>query len=208
VLFYEPHRRDRAILPHDPFKAFIAPRPIGWVSTLGPNGELNLAPYSFFNAVCDSPPMLAFSSSGPKDSATFAASGGEFVWNMPTWDLREAMNETSAGLPRGTSEFDRAGLEPAPSRLVAPPRVAATPCALECRVVHQLELCDLDGRPVDQYLVIGQVLGVHLDERFIVDGRVDVAAMKPIARCGYLADYTVLDSLFEMYRPGQGPSGR
>jgi flavin reductase (DIM6/NTAB) family NADH-FMN oxidoreductase RutF len=205
MLFYEPQRRDRAILPHDPFKAFIAPRPIGWVSTLGPNGELNLAPYSFFNAVCDSPPMLAFSSSGPKDSATFAASGGEFVWNMPTWDLREAMNETSAALPRGASEFERAGLEPAPSRLVAPPRVAATPCALECRVVQQLELHDLDGRPADQYLVIGQVLGVHIDERFIVDGRVDLAAMKPIARCGYQADYTVVDSLFEMHRPGQAP---
>ena len=201
MLFYEPQRRDRAILPHDPFKAFIAPRPIGWVSTLGPAGELNLAPYSFFNAVCDSPPMLAFSSSGPKDSATFATSGGEFVWNMPTWELREAMNLTSAALPRGASEFEFAGLEPAASRLVAPPRVAGTPCALECRVAHRLELHDVDGNAVDQHLVIGQVVGVHLDERFIVDGRVDVTAMRPIARCGYVADYTVLDSLFEMQRP-------
>jgi flavin reductase (DIM6/NTAB) family NADH-FMN oxidoreductase RutF len=202
MLFYEPGRRDRDLLPHDPFKAVIAPRPIGWVSTLGPDGELNLAPYSFFNAVCDSPPMLAFSSDGPKDSATFAHSGGEFVWNMPTWDLREAMNQTSAALPRGESEFQRAGLQTAPSRLVAPPRVAASPCSLECKVVHRLELHDIDGNPADQFLVVGQVVGVHLDERFITpDGIVDVVAMKPIARCGYRADYTVLGSLFEMHRP-------
>jgi flavin reductase (DIM6/NTAB) family NADH-FMN oxidoreductase RutF len=201
MLFYEPDRRDRAILPHDPFKAFIAPRPIGWVSTVGPEGELNLAPYSFFNAVCDSPPMLAFSSDGPKDSATFAGGRGEFVWNMPTWELREAMNQTSASVPRGTDEFALAGLATAPSRLVAPPRVAATPCALECRVVHELELRDVDGRPVDQHLVIGQVVGVHVDERFIVGGVVDLVALRPIARCGYRGDYTVLESLFEMRRP-------
>src|SRR5215475_10232384 len=135
MLFYEPHERDRALLPHDPFKAIVAPRPIGWVSSLGPDGELNLAPYSFFNAVCDRPPMVAFSSSGPKDSMTFAGGRGEFVWNMPTWDLREQMNLSSKELPRGESEFAFAGLETAPSRVVAPPRVAAAPCALECRVV-------------------------------------------------------------------------
>ena len=201
MLFYEPDQRDRALLPHDPFKAFIAPRPIGWVSTVGPEGELNLAPYSFFNAVCDSPPMLAFSSDGPKDSATFAGGRGEFVWNMPTWELREAMNQTSASVPRGTDEFALAGLATAPSRLVAPPRVAAAPCALECRVVHQLELRDVEGRPIDQHLVVGQVVGVHVDERFIVDGVVDLVAMRPIARCGYRGDYTALESLFEMRRP-------
>ena len=201
MIFYEPAARDRDLLPHDPFKALVAPRPIGWVSTLGPNGELNLAPYSFFNAVCDSPPMLAFSSSGPKDSATFAGSGGEFVWNLPTWDLREQMNQSSARLPRGESEFGFAGLETAPSRLVSPPRVAAAPCALECRVVHQLELHDLDGESTDQHLVIGQVVGVHLDEALIANGRVDTAAIRPIARCGYLGDYAVVDRLFEMFRP-------
>jgi flavin reductase (DIM6/NTAB) family NADH-FMN oxidoreductase RutF len=201
VIFYEPAARDRDLLPHDPFKALVAPRPIGWVSTTGPGGELNLAPYSFFNAVCDTPPMLAFSSQGPKHSATFAGSGGEFVWNLPTWDLREQMNRSSARLPRGESEFGFAGLEPAPSRLVAPPRVAASPCALECRVVHQLELHDLDGASTDQHLVVGQVVGVHLDEAMIADGRVDTAALRPIARCGYLGDYTVVDRLFEMLRP-------
>ncbi len=201
MIFYEPQARDRSLLPHDPFKAIVAPRPIGWVSTLGPDGELNLAPYSFFNAVCDTPPMIAFSSSGPKDSATFAHAGGEFVWNMPTWDLREAMNQSSKALPRGESEFAFAGLEPAPSRLVAPPRVAAAPCALECRVVHALELVDLDGADTDQHLVIGQVVGVHVDEAYIVDGKVDTAALKPIARCGYREEYAVVESLFAMWRP-------
>jgi flavin reductase (DIM6/NTAB) family NADH-FMN oxidoreductase RutF len=201
MLFYEPAARDRDLLPHDPFKALIAPRPIGWVSTLGLGGETNLAPYSFFNAVCDRPPMLAFSSSGPKDSATFAGERGEFVWNLPTWELREQMNQSSAKLPRGHSEFEFAGLETAPSRLVAPPRVAASPCSLECRVVHQLELHDLDGDSTDHHLVIGQVVGVHLDEALIADGRVDTAAIRPIARCGYLAEYAVVDRLFEMYRP-------
>jgi flavin reductase (DIM6/NTAB) family NADH-FMN oxidoreductase RutF len=201
LLFYEPHLRDTSLLPHDPFKAAIAPRPIGWVSTVSAEGALNLAPYSFFNAVSGAPPMIAFSSEGMKDSASFAAQTREFVWNMPTWDLREAMNATSASLPRGDNEFAHAGLEMAPSRLVTPPRVAASPCALECKVTDTVTLTDLDGRPTDRHLVIGQVVGVHLDERYIADGILDVAAIRPIARCGYAADYTVLDSLFQMQRP-------
>jgi flavin reductase (DIM6/NTAB) family NADH-FMN oxidoreductase RutF len=201
MVFYEPDKRDRDLLPHDPFKAFIAPRPIGWVSTVGPGGEVNLAPYSYFNAVCDRPPMVMFSSDGPKDSATFAGSGGEFVWNMAVWELREQMNETSATLPRGDSEFSHAVLEMAPSRLVAPPRVAATPVALECKVVHVLPLEDLDGRPAANIIVVGQVVGVHLDERCVVDGVVDLTRLKPVARCGYRGDYTVVESLFEMLRP-------
>jgi flavin reductase (DIM6/NTAB) family NADH-FMN oxidoreductase RutF len=203
MLFYEPHLRDKALLPHDPFKAVIVPRPIGWVSTLSPDGVVNLAPYSFFNAVGERPPMLAFSSTGAKHSATFADRRGEFVWNMPTWELREAMNATSAEVARDVDEFALAGLEMAPSRLVAPPRVAAAPCAIECRVVHVAELPDVDGRPTDQHLVVGQVIGVHLDERYIVDGRVDTVAIKPIARCGYRGDYTVVDQLFEMLRPSK-----
>jgi flavin reductase (DIM6/NTAB) family NADH-FMN oxidoreductase RutF len=208
VLFYEPHRRDRQILPHDPFKALVAPRPVGWISTAGPGGEVNLAPYSFFNAVCESPLMLAFSSQGPKDSATFAGSGREFVWNLATYDLREHMNESSAPLPRGRSEFEHAGLEMAPSRIVAAPRVAASPCSMECRVTSTIELRDLEGRHVDQYLVVGQVVGIHLDERYIVDGEVDTAALRPIARCGYLDEYAVVDGLFRMGRPrGAEPPG-
>ena len=201
MVFYEPDTRDRELLPHDPFKAFIAPRPIGWVSTVGPEGEVNLAPYSFFNAVSDRPPMVMFSSNGPKDSATFAESGGEFVWNLATWDLREQMNLTSATLPRGESEFEFGGLEMAPSRLVAPPRVAASPVALECRVVRRVELTDADGSPAANVVTFGQVIGVHVDERHIVDGRVDTASMKPIARCGYRGDYAVVTELFEMIRP-------
>ena len=202
MIFYEPAQRDRTLLPHDPFKALVAPRPIGWISSVGPGGEVNLAPYSFFNAVCDSPPMVAFSSVGRKHSATFAGHAQEFVWNLPTYALREPMNLSSAELPHGVSEFEHAGLEMAPSRLVAPPRVAASPCALECRVVLDQQLVDLDGRPVDQYLIVGQVVGVHLDEAFIgPEGRVDTAAIRPIARCGYQGDYAVVTSLFEMLRP-------
>jgi flavin reductase (DIM6/NTAB) family NADH-FMN oxidoreductase RutF len=208
MIFYEPHRRDRGLLPHDPFKALVAPRPVGWISTMAPGGEVNLAPYSFFNAVCEAPVMLAFSSQGPKDSATFAGAASEFVWNLATWDLRERMNDSSAPLPRGVSEFEHAGLDMAPSQIVSAPRVAASPCAMECRVVQTLELRDLDGRAVGQYLVIGQVVGVHLDERYVRDGRVDTAALRPVARCGYLGEYAVVESLFHMGRPrGAEPPG-
>jgi flavin reductase (DIM6/NTAB) family NADH-FMN oxidoreductase RutF len=201
VIFYEPAERDRALLPHDPFKAIIAPRPIGWISTMSADGRFNLAPYSFFNAVADRPPMLAFSSAGAKDSSTFAGELREFVWNLVSYDLREAMNETSAPLPRGASEFERAGLEMAPSRLVAPPRVAAARCAMECRVVHHLELRDLDGQNFDQHLVIGQVVGVHLDETYAGGPGVDTVAIAPVARCGGRSDYTTVDRIFQMIRP-------
>jgi flavin reductase (DIM6/NTAB) family NADH-FMN oxidoreductase RutF len=201
MIFYEPDARDRDVLPHDPFKALVAPRPIGWVSTIAADGAVNLAPYSFFNAIGEGPPMLAFSSHGAKDSSTYAGEVREFVWNLVTAELREAMNETSAPLPRGTSEFERAGLEMAPSRLVAPPRVAATPCAMECRVVHHLQLHDIDGRETDQHLVIGQVIGVHLDESAIVDGIVETNRLRPVARLGGPADYTTVTDIFKMARP-------
>ncbi|HEY6762417.1 MAG TPA: flavin reductase family protein [Baekduia sp.] len=209
MIFYEPHARDTALLPHDPFKALVAPRPIGWVSTLSGDGAVNLAPYSFFNAVCDRPPMVLFSSSGMKDSATFAHDAREFVWNLPTYALREAMNATSAALPRGESEFDAAGLSMAPSRIVGAPRVAESPVAFECRVTQTLELVDVDGAATNRHVVIGQVVGVHLDEAF-VDGRgqVDTAALRPIARCGYTDEYAVVDGLFRMPRPDAVPSWR
>jgi flavin reductase (DIM6/NTAB) family NADH-FMN oxidoreductase RutF len=203
VIFYEPHRRDRSLLAHDPFKALVAPRPIGWVSTQGADGSVNLAPYSFFNAIGEAPPMLAFSSFGAKDSSTFTTEISEFVWNLVTYELRQQMNETSAPLPRGHSEFERAGLEMAPSRLVAPPRVAAARCAMECRVVHHLQLRDIEGCAVEQYLVVGQVVGVHLDEAAVVDGVVETARLRPVARLGGPADYAVVDRTFQMYRPQQ-----
>ena len=196
MVFYEPDKRDRDLLPHDPFKAFIAPRPIGWVSTVSASGAVNLAPYSYFNAVCDRPPTVMFSSDGAKDSMTFAHETGEFVWNMATWDLREPMNLSSADLPRGESEFAHAGLEFAPSRLVTPPRVAAAPVSLECRVT---QVVPIDDGP--NIVTFGRVVGVHLDEAAIVDGRVDLTRLKPIARCGYRGDYAVVTELFEMLRP-------
>lgn len=201
MIFYEPGRHDRTILAHDPFKALVAPRPIGWVSTVAADGSVNLAPYSFFNAIAEAPPMLAFSSMGAKDSATFAGEIREFVWNLVTYELREEMNETSAPLPRGRSEFDRAGLEMAASTYVTPPRVAAARCAMECKVVHHLQLHDIDDRPTEQHLVIGQIVGVHLDESAIVDGTVDTRRLRPVARLGGPADYAVVDEIFRMRRP-------
>lgn len=200
-MFYEPRARDRALLPHDPLKAMIAPRPIGWISSMNRAGAVNLAPYSFFNAFSSSPMILGFSSEGWKDSVAYIDETREFVWNLPNLPLTDAMNATSAGLPRGASEFDHAGLATAPSRLVRPPRVAASPCALECRVTRIVELEDLDGRAMGTFLVLGQVIGVHIDERFIRDGRLDTAAIQPLARCGY-ADYAVVDRTFSLARPG------
>ncbi len=200
MLFYEPASRDKALLPHDPFKALIAPRPIGWVSTMGKSGAINLAPYSFFNAISERPPIIAFSSNDIKDSVTFAEETREFVWSMPTYALRDHMNKTSAPLPRGDSEFTYAGLEMAPSTLVAPPRVKDSPAALECKVTEIKRLTDINGATINNYLVMGQVVGVHIDEAFIKDGMVDMAAMQPIARCGYM-DYVVANAVFSLARP-------
>jgi len=199
-MFYEPEKRDKRVLPHDPFKAIVAPRPIGWITSISAKGEVNCAPYSFFNAISSRPNLVMFASEGLKDSVTFIEETGEFVCNLATWDLREAMNETSAPLPRGVNEMVRAGLEPAPSRLVKPPRVMAAPCALECKRLQVIRLQDIDGKPLDGHLVIGQVVGVHIDDRIIVNGKLDTAAMKPIARCGY-DEYAVVESLFTMQRP-------
>lgn len=200
-MFYEPEKRDRKLLPHDPFKAIVAPRPIGWISSISAKGEVNLAPYSFFNGLNSRPNLVMFSSEGFKDSIAFVSETREFVCNLATYDLREAMNDTSAPLPRGQNEMLRAGLTPTPSRIVKPPRVAESPCALECKVTDIVQMKTHDGQPVDCHVVFGQVVGVHIDDRFIVDGMVDTAAMKPIARCGYLGDYAVVDSLFSMIRP-------
>ncbi len=203
MIFFQPGRHDRAQLAHEPFKALVGPRPIGWISTVDAAGAVNLAPYSFFNAICERPPLLAFASQGRKDSATFAGELREFVWNLVTEELAEAMNETSAPLARGDSEFERAGLEMAPSRLVAAPRVAAARCAMECRVTEQLELRDLEGQPTDQHLIVGQVVGVHLDEGAIVSGSVDTAVLRPVARLGGPGDYAVVERVFEMLRPSE-----
>jgi flavin reductase (DIM6/NTAB) family NADH-FMN oxidoreductase RutF len=198
-MFYTTDKRDHG-LPHDPFKAIVAPRPIGWITSMSRNGEINLAPYSYFNAVSTRPPIVCFSSEGRKDSLAFVDETREFVCNLATFDLRFAMNETSAPFPRGVDEMREAGLTPAPSRLVKPPRVAEAPCAMECRVLRILTLDDLDGQPLDRHVVFGQVVGIHIDDRFIKGGLLDTAAMRPIARCGY-NDYAVVDAVFSIVRP-------
>lgn len=202
-MFYRPEERPLDLLPHDPFKAIVAPRPIGWITSVNAAGAVNLAPYSFFNAVGSRPPMVMFSSEGMKDTAAFVAETMEFVCNLATFDLRHAMNATSAPLPRGTSEFAAAGLTPAPSRLVRPPRVAEAPVALECKAVEVKALTDVDGRPMGNHMVIGQVVGVHVDEAFVVDGMFDMTRARTIARCGY-KDYAVVTELFALDRPPGG----
>lgn len=200
--FYEPASGHG--LPHDPFKALVGPRPIGWVSTLSASGIPNLAPYSFFNAVCETPPMVVFSSSGPKDSLANVEATGEFVWNMATRPLAEAMNASSAPVPPATDGFALAGLATAPSRLVAPPRVAASPASVECRLLQVVRLHDLDGQPTISRLVIGQVVGVHIDRTFLRDGLFDTGAAHPIMRAGYRDDYVEAtpETMFKMTRPG------
>jgi flavin reductase (DIM6/NTAB) family NADH-FMN oxidoreductase RutF len=198
-MFYDTAKNDHG-LPRDPFKAIVAPRPIGWITSMSAQGEINLAPYSFFNAVSDAPPIVLFSSEGPKDSLVFVEETKEFVCNLATFDLRAAVVETSAQFPRGVNEMAQSGLVPAPCRLVRPPRVAASPCALECRLLQIIELVDLQGKPSHRHVVFGQVVGIHIDDRFIKDGRLDTAAMAPIARCGY-ADYSVVDKVFSIARP-------
>lgn len=198
-MFYAPTARDRAVLPHDPFKALIAPRPIGWISTVDADGRANLAPYSFFNAFSDTPPIVGFSSDGHKDSLANAVATGAFVANAATWDLRDAMNATASSVPHGVDEFALARLDTAPCVHVAAPRVAASPWALECRTLSTVPMTSLDG--VTRYhLVIGEVVGVHIDDRFVSRGRVDTAAMQLIARAGY-DEYALTAEVFRMPRP-------
>ncbi|TYO90752.1 flavin reductase family protein [Oceanicella actignis] len=196
-------------LPHDPFKAIVAPRPIGWISTVDEEGRANLAPYSFFNAVADRPPVVMYSTTGRKlglderkDSLANIRRTGEFVVNLTSWDLREQMNATSAHLPHGEDEFLAAGLEKAPSVEVAPPRVAAAPAALECRLLQEVALPCWDETG-ENVVVFGEVVHIHIRDDMIVDGRFDLTRSRPLARCGY-QDYAVIERLFQMRRPGQG----
>ena len=199
--FYEP--RDGHRLAHDPLNAIVAPRPIGWISSVSPEGVRNIAPYSFFNLVNYTPPLIAFSSMGWKDSVANIAASGEFVWNLATRDLAEAMNASSAGVPADVDEFALAGIEAAPSRLVASPRVAASPAAFECRLTQLVRLTTAEGRELDQWLVIGEAVGIHLDPTMIEDGVWQTARARPILRGGGPADYFAVteDQLFRMRRP-------
>ena len=187
-------------LEFDPFKALVAPRPIGWISTLGKNGVVNLAPYSFFNAVGTDPHYVMFSSGGRKDSQRNAEEMGEFVCSLATYDLRDAMNRTSQHVGPEVDEMELAGLTPAPSKLVAPPRVKESPVAFECRYWRTITLPGHDGEPGTHSIVLGQVVGVHIDDAAITDGKVDVTKLKPLARLGY-GDYAVIDEVFTLTRP-------
>lgn len=204
-MFYKPMAGDHG-LPFDPFKAIVAPRPIGWIASRDTDGRLNLAPYSYFNAVSTKPHIVMFSSEGIKDSVTNIEATGEFVCNLATYDLRLQMNETSASLPHGKSEFESAGLAMAESRTVSVPRVAASPAALECKLLKTDRLTRLDGEWSGSVIVFGEVTGIHVADHAIRDGRFDLAGQRTIARCGY-KDYAVVDELFEMTRPTGTPEG-
>ena len=187
-------------LPHDPFKAMVSPRPIGWISTRDANGQENLAPYSFFMAVSSAPPIVLFSSVGMKDAARAASESGEFVVNVASRDLAEAVNLSSAPAPSDVSEFDVTGLTAAPCRIVAAPRVEEAVASLECKLLSVQEIADLDGNKTDNHLVMGQVVGIHIAERAIHDGRFDVTKARLLSRLGYM-DYLSTDEVFEMFRP-------
>lgn len=197
-------------LKHDPFKSLIAPRPIGWISTVSRDGICNIAPYSFFNAMSEKPHYVVFGSAGMKDTLRNVAETGEFVCSLSTWDLREHMNTTSAAVPHGVDEFPLAGLTAQASKLVKPPRVKESPAALECRHFQTISLPPAaPGQKEGYAMVIGLVVGIHIDDKFVSNGIVDTGAMRPIARLGYM-DYSVVtpESIFSMDRPGVDASGR
>jgi flavin reductase (DIM6/NTAB) family NADH-FMN oxidoreductase RutF len=188
-------------LPHDPFKAIVAPRLIGWISSRDTEGTLNLAPYSFFGAFATFPAIIGFSSEGRKDSVANIEATGEFVWNLATKPLAEQMNRSSAPVAPHVDEFELAGLTPAPGRNVAVPHVAEAPAALECKLLQVVRLHTLDGKPMDNYLSLGQVVGVHINEAYLKDGLFDTHAAQPIMRAGYRADYAEIGDMFQMFRP-------
>ncbi|MFA7413764.1 MAG: flavin reductase family protein [Rhizobium sp.] len=187
-------------LSHDPFKAIVTPRPIGWIGTKGRDGSINLSPYSFFNAVSDRPKIVMFSSSGRKDSLKNAEETGVFTTNFVSRDLVEKMNASSVAVPYGIDEFAIAGLTPVMGEIVDAPFVKEAVAALECRVTEIHRLKTLSGAPSDSYSVFGQVVGIHIDERVLRDGRFDVSLARPMARMGYM-DYSEASTVFEMLRP-------
>ena len=198
---YEPRKGHG--LPHDPFNAIVGPRPIGWIATRSTQGALNLAPYSFFNAFNYVPPIVGFASIGAKDTLRNVQETGEFVWNLATRDLADAMNQTCAAVGPEVSEFALAGLTPLPSTQVQPPRVAESPVTMECRCTQILQLQGADGAQVPTWLVLGEVVAVHIDTALLKDGVYDTASAGHILRAGGPADYFTVgpEQLFKMHRP-------
>ena len=201
IHYYEPQHGHG--LPHDPFNSIVGPRPIGWISSRDREGRLNLAPYSFFNAFNYKPPIVGFASIGYKDTVRNIEQTGEFVWNLATRPLAEAMNQTSAPVPADTDEFALAGLTPAPSRVITVPRVAESPVNFECRVTQMIQLTTVDGAEVETWLTLGEVVAVHIANSLLKDGIYDTAAARPILRGGGPADYFEIDPQhhFRMHRP-------
>lgn len=203
-MFYRCDSNDHG-LPYNPFKACVVPRPIGWISTVDAAGVANLSPFSFFNAINERPPMVMYcpnghhSEGGEKDSVRNARETGEFVVNLATYDLRDAMNASAASVPRAVDEFELAGLTKEPSVTVRPPRVKESPIHLECAVIDIVELPGSDPAWIGR-MVLGRVLGVHIRDNMIVDGMVRAELLRPIARLGY-KDYAVVESVFQIDRP-------
>jgi flavin reductase (DIM6/NTAB) family NADH-FMN oxidoreductase RutF len=199
--FYEPAKGHG--LPHDPFNAIVGPRPIGWIASHDGQGRRNLAPYSFFNGFNYTPPIIGFASTAWKDSVRNIQETGEFVWNLATRELAQAMNASSESFPHGVDEFERAGLASAPSRIVSVPRVAAARVSFECRLTQLIQLQDLAGETVETWLVLGQVVGVHIDPSLLREGIYDTAGAHPILRAGGQGAYAQInpDIMFEMIRP-------
>jgi flavin reductase (DIM6/NTAB) family NADH-FMN oxidoreductase RutF len=205
-MHYEPGRTDHG-LPHDPFKSCVIPRPIGWISSMDRTGIHNLAPFSQFQNITFNPPIVMFAANQNtegtrKDTVRNVEATGEFVWNMATYALREAVNITAEELPPNVDEFERARLTKAPSHLVAPSRVAESPIQFECKYLNTLRFPG-EGKmgPVD--VVFGRVVMIHIaDDVINHQGQIDVLKIRPIARLGYY-DYTSIESLFQMVIPGE-----
>ncbi|TQV77262.1 flavin reductase family protein [Aliikangiella marina] len=199
--FYEPSKGHQ--LKHDPFNALVAPRPIGWVSSQSKADEINLAPYSFFNAFNYTPPIIGFASVGHKDSLKNIEETGEFCWNLVTKAFAEKMNLTSASVEHDVDEFKIAGLETTACNCISVPRVAGIAVAMECQLTQILRLTTKEGHAVDTWMVFGEVVGVHINQAFIKNGIYDTASAEPILRGGGPADYFQInaDMRFEMHRP-------
>jgi flavin reductase (DIM6/NTAB) family NADH-FMN oxidoreductase RutF len=204
-MFYRPS--DGHGLPHDPFKAIVTPRPIGWISSLDAQGRANLAPYSFFNGCGDAPPLVMFAQSGrksrpepEKDTIANIRETGEFACNVVSQALKDAMNLSSGTYQPEVDEFELAGLTKAPGRSISVPHVAEAPAVLECKLVKIVDDLPSWHDHAFNIIVIGEVTGVHIDETCLRDGKLDILTFNPVARLGYM-DYTTVADVWEMKRP-------